>query len=237
MSDYQLDQQRPVSAGRTQLRVNAFLNKVYLWMAFGLLATALTCHATVTSASFMTWLSGNFGIFLCLCLAELGLVWWLSSAIARNAIGTGTARFMFLLYAGLSGVTLGPLVMFYTAESLTLAFACTAGTFGAMTIVGLVTKRDMSTWGRTLMMILIGLIIAMVVNMFVGSSTLDLAISLAGVLLFSILTAYDTQKLLRAGESMDGNVADKAAVLGALELYLDFINLFIFLLRLLGRRN
>ena len=237
MSDYQMNQERSVSAGMSKVRVTAFLNKVYLWMAFGLLATALTCHATVSSESFMMWLSGNFVLFLCLCAAELGLVWWLSSAIARNAIGVGTARLMFLVYAGLSGVTLGPLVMFYTTESLTLAFACTAGTFGAMSLVGLLTKKDMSSWGRTLMMVLIGVVIALVVNMFLQSSTLDLVISLAGVLLFSVLTAYDTQKLLRAGESMDGEMADKGAVLGALTLYLDFINLFIFLLRLLGRRN
>ncbi len=214
------------------VRIHSFLNKVYLWMGFGLLATALSCYWAVNSVDFMMWVGRHPMGLLALLGAELLLVIVLTAALPK--IGTGTARLMFLVYAVLSGLTLGPLVSLYTSESLTLAFLTTACTFGAMSVIGLTTKKDMSTWGRTLTMILVGLVIAMVVNLFVGSSTFDFVISGLGVILFSALTAYDTQRLKNMGLAAQQG-ENKAAVYGALALYLDFINLFLFLLRFLGK--
>lgn len=213
-------------------RISAFLNKVYMWMGFGLLATALACYWAVHSDSFMSWIFTHPGSLWLLIGAELLLVIVLTAA--ANKLSVGAARSLFLVYSLVSGVTLGPLVSMYTSESLTIAFVTTAGTFGAMSLIGYTTKKDMSTWGRTLMMILVGLVVAMIVNFFVGSSTFDLIISGIGVLLFSALTAYDTQRLKQYAIAQ-GPEANKAAVYGALMLYLDFINLFLYLLRFLGR--
>lgn len=215
------------------VRIHAFLNKVYMWMGFGLLATAVSCYWAVNSVEFMQWVTLHPMGLLLLLGAELLLVVVLTAALPK--IGTNTARLMFLVYAVLSGLTLGPLVSLYTSESLTLAFVTTACTFGAMSLIGLTTKKDMSTWGRTLTMILVGLVIAMIVNFFVGSSTFDLVISGIGVILFSALTAYDTQRLKQMGLADMQGGENKAAVYGALALYLDFINLFLFLLRFLGK--
>lgn len=214
------------------VRIHSFLNKVYMWMGFGLLATALSCFWAVNSTEFMQWVTFHPMGLLALLGAELLLVIVLTAALPK--IGTNTARVMFLIYAVLSGLTLGPLVSLYTSESLTLVFVTTACTFGAMSLIGLMTKKDMSTWGRTLTMILVGLVIAIVVNFFVGSSTFDFVISGIGVILFSALTAYDTQRLKNMGLAVQQG-ENKAAVYGALALYLDFINLFLFLLRFLGK--
>lgn len=213
-------------------RIGAFLNKVYMWMGFGLLATALACYWAVNSDMFMSWVLSNPGSIWLLLGAELLLVIILTAAAGKLSLGA--ARALFLLYSLVSGVTLGPLVSMFTSESLTIAFVTTAGTFGAMSLIGYTTKKDMSTWGRTLSMILIGLILAMIANIFAGSSTFDWIISGVGVLLFSALTAYDTQRLKNLAFA-EGAEADKMAVYGALMLYLDFINLFLYLLRFLGK--
>lgn len=213
-------------------RVGAFLNKVYMWMGFGLLATAIACYWAVHSVMFMSWLAAHPGGLWLLIGAELLLVVILTAAAGKLSVSA--ARGLFLVYSLVSGVTLGPVVNMFTSESLTVAFVTTAGTFGAMSLIGYTTKKDMSTWGRTLLMILVGLILAILVNFFVGSSTLDWIISGIGVLLFSVLTAYDTQRL-KSMALAEGPAVDKAAVYGALMLYLDFINLFLYLLRFLGR--
>lgn len=229
-----IEEYRPGQTARyaAAARISAFMNKVYLWMGFGLLATALACYWAVGSDTFMTWIRESPGRLWILLGAELLLVIVLTAAI--NKLSVTAARALFLLYSLVSGVTLGPIVSLFTSESLTITFVTTAGTFGAMSLIGYTTKKDMSTWGRTLTMILVGLIVAMLVNFFVKSSTFDWVISGIGVVLFSALTAYDTQRLKNLAVA-EGPAADKAAVFGALMLYLDFINLFLFLLRFLGR--
>ena len=142
---------------------------------------------------------------------------------------------LLLVFAALQGLLFGPILISYGLDSVGKAFGCTAAMFGAMSIYGTVTKRNLSTLGRTLFMLLIGLIVAMIVNIFWGNGVFDTIICCAGVLIFAVFTAYDTQNLLKIGLSNDTELQKKAAVLGALELYLDFINLFVYLLRLLGR--
>ncbi len=226
------EQKRLTEHYQTAALVNSFLNKVYLWMGVGLLSSALSCYWAVDSREFMSWLKSSFTNFLILAGAELLVVLGLTALL--KYLSVSMARFGFLFYAVLSGLTLGPVVLAFTAESLTLAFVTTACTFGAMSIIGLTTKKDLSCWGRMLLMVLFGVIIASVVNILVGSSTMDLIISGAGVLLFSALTAYDTQKLKNIAV-LEGLDTDKAAIYGALVLYLDFINLFLYLLRFLGK--
>lgn len=226
------EQKRLTENCQTAALVNSFLNKVYLWMGLGLLSSALSCYWAVDSREFMSWLKSSPTNFLILAGAELLVVLGLTALLKHLSVSM--ARFGFLFYAVLSGLTLGPVVLAFTAESLTLAFVTTACTFGAMSIIGLTTKKDLSCWGRMLLMVLFGVIIASVVNFFVGSSTMDLIISGAGVLLFSALTAYDTQKLKNIAV-LEGLDTDKTAIYGALVLYLDFINLFIYLLRFLGK--
>lgn len=169
-------------------------------------------------------------------LAPLGLVFFLSFRIQKMSVGA--AQLTFWGFAALMGVSLSTIFAAYAASSITQVFFITAATFGSMSLFGYTTKRDLTGWGSFLMMGLIGIIIAMVVNMFLGSSALDFAISVIGVLIFTGLTAYDTQKIKEmyyVGD--DGTVSGRKAIMGALTLYLDFINLFLMMLRLFGNRN
>lgn len=210
----------------------AFLNKVYAWMAVSLLITAGIAGYTASNEECLIWVANNS---LWLCLATLGIVLVMSFCV--KLLTSGALAVLLLLYSGITGLLFGPLFIIYTSESLALTFGCTAGTFGIMSLYGAVTKSDLSPWGRALFMGLIGLIVALIVNYFWGNGTFDLIISIAGVLIFSLLTAYDTQKLLREGLCAQGEARSKGAVLGALMLYLDFINLFLYLLRFLGDRK
>jgi FtsH-binding integral membrane protein len=175
-------------------------------------------------------------LFWAALLAELGMVFGLSAGIRRMAVGT--AMGLFIAYAALNGVTLGIILLAYTGSSVVKVFLITAGAFGATSAWAAATKRDLSGWGSFLFMGLIGIVIAMVVNMFLGSSMMDWIISVLGVGLFVGLTAYDTQQLrAMVLEAANETTVSKMAVIGALKLYLDFVNLFLMLLRLLGDRR
>ncbi len=211
-------------------RAKAFLNKVYMWLAVSMLITAGVAAYSAQDMNSLIWVTDHR---LLLCLSTLGLVVIMSFAANKLSVGAITA--LLLVFAALQGLLFGPILISYGLDSVGKAFGCTAAMFGAMSIYGTVTKRNLSTLGRTLFMLLIGLIVAMIVNIFWGNSVFDTIICCAGVLIFAVFTAYDTQNLLKIGLSNDTELQKKAAVLGALELYLDFINLFVYLLRLLGR--
>ena len=169
-------------------------------------------------------------------VALIGII--LIMAFFRNALTAGALTVLFITFSALEGVLLGPVLSVYTTQSLGLTFACTAGMFGAMALYGAVTKRNLSGMGRTLMMLLFGLIIAGIANIFFGSNTADLIISGAGVIIFALYTAYDTQRLLAEGAWLtDEDQRTKGAIMGAVNLYLNFLNLFLYLLRFLGDRE
>lgn len=230
---------RSYAAPGRALSFPAVMQKVYTWMALALAMTALTALAMNTQQYWMNMLFGDKSpLFFILLAVELGVVWFISARIGK--ISFATAGILFALYAILNGVTLSFVFHAFSIESIITAFGVTAGTFGAMSLVGLFIKKDLSTFGRILYMALIGLIIAIVVNLFLGSSMLDLGISVVGVLLFTGLTAYDTQKikvLVQQYSQVDEESTMKVALMGSLTLYLDFINLFLYILRLFGRRN
>jgi FtsH-binding integral membrane protein len=219
---------------------NTFFRGVYRWMAAGLILTAVTAHGVASSPVVIRALYGSPLLLIGLIVGELGLVLALTRGIER--IGMAAAMGMFVVYSLLNGVTLSGVLLIYTGESVFSAFLTTAGMFGAMSVYGLYTKSDLSSWGSFLIMGVIGLLIAMVVNMlFLGSGTLDLAISAMGILIFLGLTAYDTQYLRDLGGQVDVEGVDdrgrKLTILGALRLYLDFVNLFLYLLRFFGKRR
>ncbi len=202
-----------------------------------LVITGLTAYVVATNAAISSYLFMHSQLIWVLFLAEIGLVVGLSAAIRK--ISLSTATLMFVAYAALNGITFSSLFYVYTMGSLASTFFITAGTFGAMSLVGFFTKTDLSSMGKILLMALIGLIIASVVNIFVASSGLEMLMTYLGVLIFVGLTAYDTQKIkqmfLMAPDASEST--QKYAVLGALTLYLDFINLFLYLLRIFGRRE
>lgn len=211
----------------------SLVQRVFLWMTMGLGITAVTSLLTYDSSLYYS-IIGN-GWHMGLLLAEVALVWIISSSISRLSFSVATA--LFALYSVLNGVTLSVIFAVYTLESIAETFFVAAGTFGATALFGYVTKRDLSKWGSFLMMALIGLIIATVVNLFLGSSTLSLITSAVGVLLFTGLTAYDVwrYKQVFAQVDEDSEEVKKISLLAALNLYLDFVNLFLYLLRFLGR--
>ena len=213
-----------------------FFNSVYAWMASGVALSAVVAWWVSTQPQLMAQIFRGPTLII-LFLAEIGLVITISWAI--NKISSGVATALFMLYSALNGLTLSVIFLVYTNASLVTTFAVTAGMFGAMSIYGFVTKRDLTQFGSLLFMALIGLIIASIVNIFWANSILYWIITYAGVLIFTALTAYDTQKLkLIAAQTADNPaMAARMAIVGALELYLDFINLFIFLLRILGDRR
>lgn len=218
--------------------VNAIFRKVYQYMAFGLILTALTAYFTASSRTMLGLLFSSRVPVIVLCVAEFGLVIALGAGI--NKMSPSTARTLFFVYSIVNGLTCSVLLLVYTGESVYKAFISTAGMFGAMSLYGLYTKRDITTWGSFLMMGLWGLIIATLINMFIGSSTTELVISILGIIIFMGLTAYDTAKIKMMAASYDSNdenMTGKIAVIGALELYLDFINIFIYLLRIFGSRR
>jgi FtsH-binding integral membrane protein len=214
------------------------LRRVYVWMTLGLLVTAGVA-AFVSVSPLSQVLAGQPLIFFALLIVELGLVVGLSWGI--NRISPATAMLLFFAYAVLNGLTFSVLFMVYTLGSVATTFLATAALFGAMSIIGYTTKIDLSKVGSFLFMGLIGLIIAMVVNIFWANSALGWIVTFAGILLFLGLTIYDTQRIKRmtaaALQQGDENVQARMGILGALALYLDFINLFLFILRLGGQRR
>ena len=220
------------------LSFSSLMRSVYIWMALALAVTGLTAMTIATQPQIVYAIFANRAIFWMLMLAELGMVIYLSARIMSMSFAT--AGIVFVVYALLNGVTLSSLFMAYTAESIAQTLFVTAGTFGAMAVIGFLVKRDLSAIGRFFYMALIGLIIATVANAFFHNSGLAMICNYAGVVIFSGLTAYDTQKiknmLVQFGDRRDETVM-KLALLGSLSLYLDFINLFLYLLRFLGNRR
>jgi FtsH-binding integral membrane protein len=216
----------------------SFILKVYNWMTMGLAITALVSLAIELVLPGLRWIMiSNPIIFYGLLILELAIVWGLSAAINKIPVILGVL--IFMAYAGLNGVTLSIIFMVYTSASIAYTFFVTAAMFACTSIFGFITKMDLSRIGGFLMMALIGLIIASVVNIFVASSTLEWIVSYAGVVIFVGLTAYDTQKIKNMSVGIDSSSEEggKASIMGALALYLDFINLFLFLLRILGKRR
>lgn len=224
--------------GSLSLAFPALMRKVYVWMTLALVLTGITAYGVASSPSLMMTIIQTPAIMWGLIIAELAIVIAISAAI--NRLSLTTATLLFVLYSVLNGATLSLIFAVYTMSSIANVFFITAGTFGVMAAYGYFTKRDLSSWGRLLLMALIGLIIATLVNVFLVKSTgFDLILSYAGVLIFVGLTAYDTQKIkqMLAMQTDMGEGAQKVALLGALSLYLDFINLFLYLLRIFGRRE
>ena len=208
------------------------MRKVYVKMTVGLLVTALVSLFLWQNPNILMKLSG---MIIPLIVVELGLVLVLSLAI--NKLKPAVATALFYAYAVLNGITLSPIFYVYTSSSIALTFFVTSGVFLAMSIYGYTTKRDLTKLGSFMIMALIGLIICTIVNIFLKSSTMDWIISFAGVIIFIGLTAWDTQKIKEMAQETDEVNAGKLATIGALSLYLDFINLFLYLLRFLGSRD
>lgn len=224
--------------GSLSLAFPALMRKVYVWMTLALVLTGITAYGVASSPGLMMTIFQTPAIMWGLIIAELAIVIAISAAI--NRLSLTTATLLFVLYSVLNGATLSLIFVVYTMSSIANVFFITAGTFGVMAAYGYFTKRDLSSWGKLLLMALIGLIIATLVNVFLVKSTgFDLILSYAGVLIFVGLTAYDTQKIkqMLAMQTDMGEGAQKVALLGALSLYLDFINLFLYLLRIFGRRE
>jgi FtsH-binding integral membrane protein len=213
--------------------VTAALWKTYRWMTLGLATTGLVAIGVASSPALVGALLGNPILFYALLFAQLGLVIGFGAAARRAS--TGAVAAMFFAYAALTGVTFSTLFLVYTAASIGAVFFVTAAGFGGLSLFGLVTKRDLSSVGRFAVFALVGIIVASLVNLFLASSGLYWILTFGGVLVFAALTAYDTQKLrdLYARQDASGNLP----LVGALTLYLDFINMFLFLLRIFGRRR
>jgi hypothetical protein len=216
-------------------RVTAFLQKVYGWMCVGLGITATVAYGVASSPAVLQAIVANKFLFFGLVVAELGLVFYLSARVSRLA--PGTAAGLFLLYSALNGVTLAFIFLAYTGASIATTFLVTAGMFGALALYGSTTRRSLAGVGQFVFMGLIGVLLASVVGMFWHNSGLQFVISVVGVIVFTGLTAWDAQRLKQmAAVTPEGQVGSYAVV-GALALYLDFINLFLFLLRFLGGRR
>ena len=213
------------------------MRKVYMWMTMALAITGITAYYVAHSETLLTAIFTNQAVFWVLVIAELGLVIGLSAAI--NKLSLTTATLMFVLYSLINGATMSFIFLAYTASSVTNVFLITAGTFAAMAAFGYFTKVDLTSMGKILMMALIGIIIATIVNIFTKSEGLTVILNYVGVLVFVGLTAYDSQKIKQmlqmVPDASEGS--QKIALLGALSLYLDFINLFLYLLRLFGSRR
>ena len=227
--------------GQTLAQSSVFavlMRNVYTWMACGLAMTALTAMIVGRNENWVYTIATS-GMYWGLLIAEVVLVIFLSARI--NKMSFATAGLMFAAYAILNGVTMSFIMLAYTAESIAQAFFVTAGTFGGMSLVGFFIKKDLSAMGRTLMMALIGLIIATIVNIFWQNSMMASILNYAGVIIFVGLTAYDTQKIkVMLQQAQYAGISDqtnKLALMGSLTLYLDFINLFLYILRLFGNRK
>lgn len=218
--------------------VRRVMQQVYLWMSIGLATTAVTALATIETGMYRSLIQSPI-IYFGVVLIELGLVVWLSAGMARMSAGMATS--LFFVYSALNGFTLSLILMAYTQGSVVSAFVSTAAMFGAMSIIGATTKTDLTRMGNLLIMALIGMLVAIIVNIFLGSAMINLLISIAGVVIFTGLTAYDTQRISRMASNPmladNPEMMTKVSIMGALVLYLDFVNLFIYMLRLFGKRN
>ncbi len=220
-----------------RIAVPALIRKVYTWMAMALVITGITAYGVAISPNLINLIFSSRVVFFGLIIAELAMVMLLTARLHKLSLTTATL--MFVGYSVLNGVTLSCIFLVYTMSSIASTFFICAATFGVMSAYGAMTKTDLSSMGKLLLMAFIGLLLATVVNAFIGNSLLDLILSYVGVLIFVGLTAWDTQKIkmmLANADYMDES-AQKQALVGALSLYLDFVNLFLYLLRIFGGRR
>jgi FtsH-binding integral membrane protein len=221
---------------QVQVRVNSFVRSVYNWMAIGLALTGFIAYAVANIPEVRNVIFGSSIVFFGLIITQLALVFIISSRIYRMQAGTATA--LFIVYSALNGATLSAIFLAYAQSTITSTFFVCAGTFVACSIYGWTTRRDLTSMGGFLTMGLIGIVIASLVNLFIQSSAISIVVSYIGVLVFVGLTAYDTQDIKKMAmsqpDSIDAGSVRKGAILGALKLYLDFINLFLMLLRIFG---
>jgi FtsH-binding integral membrane protein len=238
----ELGYNRPTNPGRPFAsadaiaeRVNPFLRAVYGWMCAGLAITAVTAAFVASSPALVTALVANRLLFWVLVLGQLGIVFALSARVDRLAPSTASA--LFIVYSALTGVTLSLILLVFTGESIATTFVVTGGMFGALALYGSATRRDLSGLGSFLFMGLVGVMLASIVGLFWQNDALQFLISFVGVIVFTGLTAFDAQRLKAMALAMPGGQTGSYAVVGALALYLDFINLFLFLLRFLGQRR
>lgn len=216
-------------------RVSAFLRAVYGWMCVGLAITATVAYTISSSPALVGSLVSNHWLFIGLFIAQLGLVFFLSARVERLA--PGTATLLFIAYAALTGVTFSVILLAYTGASIATTFMVTAGMFGALALYGTTTSRSLAGVGQFFFMGLIGLVLASIVGMFWRNQALEFLISVVGVLVFTGLTAWDAQRLKQMATQVPDSQLGSYAILGALSLYLNFINLFLFLLRFIGGRR
>jgi len=224
---------------RAETLVSDYVRSVYNWMGIGLALTGFVAYYVATNESLLRLVFGNPLLLMVLIVAELGLVFAIAGMVNRMSAGTATA--LFVIYSGLNGVTLSSIFLIYVQTSIVSTFFICAATFIACSIYGWTTKKDLTSLGGFMMMGLIGIVIASLVNLFIQSSSVSAIISYIGVFVFVGLTAYDTQKIknmaMTQPANLDGAVIRKGAILGALSLYLDFINLFLMLLSIFGQRR
>lgn len=220
-------------SGAVTRQTNAVMKRVYVRMFIGLLVSAFCALGVASSPAALSFFFGNQLVFWGMLIAMLVMAFVIPARL--NKMSTGAVLSCFIVYSALMGCWLAPIFLAYKLGTIVYTLFITAGTFGAMSVYGFFTKTDLSKMGSYLIMALFGLLIAMVVNIFVASSTFDWIISIVGVLLFVGLTAWDTQQVKQlSAMNLDPAMADKLATMGAMSLYLDFINLFLFLLRILG---
>jgi len=224
---------------RAETLVRDYVRSVYNWMGIGLALTGFVAYYVSTNESLLRLVFGNPLLLMVLFVAELGLVFAIAGMVNRMSAGTATA--LFVIYSGLNGVTLSSIFLIYVQTSIVSTFFICSATFIACSIYGWTTKKDLTSLGGFMMMGLIGIVIATLLNLFIQSSSVSAIISYIGVLVFVGLTAYDTQKIknmaMTQPANLDGAVIRKGAILGALSLYLDFINLFLMLLSIFGQRR
>jgi hypothetical protein len=233
-----MDDSRAVFAGssvRTAERVSAFLTKVYGWMCIGLGITAVVAFLVAGSPALVRSLVSNQLVFFALVLVELGLVFFLSARV--QSLTPATAAGLFVAYSALNGVTLSMILLAYTGASVATTFVVTSGMFGALAFFGTTTSRSLAGAGQFFFMGLIGLVLASIVGMFWHNDALQFLITVVGVIVFTGLTAWDAQRLKQMGAELPEGQGGAYAVVGALSLYLNFVNLFLMLLRLQGRRD
>lgn len=223
--------------GKVAVSERSFLSQVYFWMAMGLALTGSVAGWMALNPSLIVAFSRNMGLFFMTALVQLGIVIWLSSQIMNISLLTATIGFG--IYATLNGVIFSSIFLIYTGASIATTFFATAGMFGVISLYGFTTKRDLSSAGNLAFMMLIGLILASLINLFFKSPVFYWILTYVGIGIFTVLTAYETQKLKMIHQQgfQSGETLKKIALSGALSLYLDFINLFLLLLRIMGRRR
>jgi FtsH-binding integral membrane protein len=235
MAEYEVARETTFASPEASERVTAFLRSVYAWMAGGLAITAVTASLVASSPSISLAIVQNRLLFWSIVIAQFGIVLLLSARV--HTLAASTASALFIAYSALTGVTFSIILLVYTGESIAMTFVVTAGMFGALALYGTFTKRSLAGWGQFLFMGLIGVVIASIVGIFWQSDALQFVITFVGVIVFTGLTAYDANRLRTMAFSMPSGQIGSYAIVGALTLYLDFINLFLMLLRIFGDRR